>query len=164
MSLTLASTSDLTTSIAALATPTSTTTKFTNSTVSAQTFTTKTSTTTLSVPLQTNALKPNFTGGPKLGVLEILIPISVAAWIMMGVACVLCINGKQGRAGRWIPEWYLDSSSASCNKGLVVLWWVAVMLLWPALLPVQIVKEMRSQRRPQSPKKQEQNVVSQVEA
>lgn len=53
-----------------------------------------------------------------LGPFQILIPISVAAWILFGASCILCINGK-GRAGRWVPEWYLDSRGSHWDRAMV---------------------------------------------
>ncbi|KAJ2973259.1 hypothetical protein NQ176_g6710 [Zarea fungicola] len=69
---------------------------------------------------------------------RVLIPVSTIAWLLFGAACILCINGK-GKAGRWVPEWYLDSRSSRWNKVLVVVWWLAVVVLWPVLLPVLLV-------------------------
>lgn len=40
-----------------------------------------------------------------------------------------------------MPEWYLDGC-ARRNKALVVMWWAGVMLVWPALLPVHLVKRI----------------------
>lgn len=80
------------------------------------------------------------TGGG-LGPFEILIPISVAGWLLFGASCILCINGR-GRAGRWVPEWYLDSEGRRWDKALVGMWWAAVMVLWPVILPVLLAKKV----------------------
>lgn len=90
--------------------------------------------------VQTNALKNNYTGDDKLGLFQVLIPISVVGWTLCGAACILCINGR-GKAGRWVPEWYLDSQGTRTNKTMVVLWWLAVMLLWPLILPLLMVRK-----------------------
>jgi len=42
--------------------------------------------------------------------LKLVLGFAVGGWIMMGVICILCINGSSGRAGWWVPEWYLDTS------------------------------------------------------
>lgn len=76
-----------------------------------------------------------------LGPFKVLIPISVAGWVLFGASCILCINGK-GRAGRWVPEWYLDSDGRQRDKALVVAWWAAVMVLWPVILPVLLVRKL----------------------
>ncbi|KAL6893059.1 hypothetical protein HDV57DRAFT_513296 [Trichoderma longibrachiatum] len=68
-------------------------------------------------------------------IVRVLIPVSIAGWLLSGVICILCINGR-GKAGRWIPEWYLDSEGTRRDRALVVGWWAAVMLLWPVILPV----------------------------
>lgn len=74
-------------------------------------------------------------------IVRVLIPISIAGWLLFGVICILCINGR-GRLGRWIPEWYLDSEGTRRDKALVVLWWLAVMVLWPVILPVLLVRKV----------------------
>ncbi|KAL7951571.1 hypothetical protein V8C42DRAFT_304488 [Trichoderma barbatum] len=74
-------------------------------------------------------------------IVRVLIPISIAGWLLFGVICILCINGK-GKLGRWVPEWYLDSKGTKRDKAMVVLWWVVVMLLWPMILPVLLVRKV----------------------
>ncbi|EHK23619.1 uncharacterized protein TRIVIDRAFT_199974 [Trichoderma virens Gv29-8] len=74
-------------------------------------------------------------------IVRVLIPISIAGWLLFGVICILCINGK-GKLGRWVPEWYLDSQGTKRDKAVVVLWWVAVMVLWPVILPVLLVRKV----------------------
>ncbi len=73
-----------------------------------------------------------------LGAFRILIPISVAGWVLFGASAILCINGK-GRAGRWVPEWYLDSAGTRRDRAMVAAWWLAVLLLWPVIVPVVLV-------------------------
>ncbi|KAH6605932.1 hypothetical protein Trco_005085 [Trichoderma cornu-damae] len=73
-------------------------------------------------------------------IVRVLIPISIAGWLLFGVICILCINGR-GKLGRWIPEWYLDSEGTGRDKAVVVLWWAAVIALWPAILPVLLVRK-----------------------
>ncbi|XWW98465.1 hypothetical protein V2A60_006465 [Cordyceps javanica] len=73
-----------------------------------------------------------------LGPLRVLIPVTAAAWVLFGAGCILCINGK-GRAGRWVPEWYLDSDGTRRDKASVAAWWLAVLLLWPVILPALLV-------------------------
>lgn len=41
--------------------------------------------------------------------LKLALSLTVTGYIMMGVICILCINGSSGRAGWWIPEWFLDT-------------------------------------------------------
>lgn len=66
---------------------------------------------------------------------KVLIPVSVFGWLTFGVICILCINGR-GKAGRWVPEWYLDSDRTGRDKGLVAVWWFAVVVMWPVILPL----------------------------
>lgn len=87
------------------------------------------------------ALFPISRNDPGPNPLQVLIPISVAAWVLFGASCILCINGK-GRAGRWVPEWYLDSEGSHWDRALVAAWWLAVMLLWPVILPVLLVGKL----------------------
>ncbi|KAJ6439730.1 conserved leucine-rich repeat protein [Purpureocillium lavendulum] len=69
------------------------------------------------------------------GILKVLIPVSAVGWLLFGVICILCING-QGRAGRWVPEWYLDSDGTRRDKLAVGTWWLAILLMWPVILPL----------------------------
>ncbi|ODA81593.1 hypothetical protein RJ55_00093 [Drechmeria coniospora] len=66
---------------------------------------------------------------------KVLIPVSVLGWFTFGVICILCLNGR-GRAGRWVPEWYLDSDRARKYKLAVVAWWLVVLVMWPVILPL----------------------------
>lgn len=91
------------------------------------------------------------------GALGVLIPISVAGWLLFGASCILCINGK-GRAGRWVPEWYLDSGGKRRDMAMVGAWWLAVMLLWPIILPVLLVgKLVKSAKRAACKRKKRQD-------
>lgn len=90
--------------------------------------------------LERNVLSSNIKLYDPRAILRVLIPISIAGWLLFGVVCILCING-QGRLGRWIPEWYLDSEGTRWDKAMVVLWWVAVMVFWPLILPVLFVRK-----------------------
>ncbi|KAG8424010.1 hypothetical protein J3458_000850 [Metarhizium acridum] len=71
-------------------------------------------------------------------IVKVLIPISVVGWMLFGAICILCINGR-GRAGRWIPEWYLDSEGKRWDKAAVGAWWLAVLFGWPLILPGVVV-------------------------
>ncbi|KAF1729634.1 hypothetical protein CRV24_010172 [Beauveria bassiana] len=74
---------------------------------------------------------------------RLLVPISVAAWVLVGSGCILCINGGKGRAGGyWVPKWYLDAEGTRRDKALVVAWWLAVLLLWPVILPALLLRKM----------------------
>ncbi|KAM0669495.1 hypothetical protein ACQRIT_004618 [Beauveria bassiana] len=73
---------------------------------------------------------------------RLLVPISVAAWVLVGSGCILCINGGKGRAGYWVPKWYLDAEGTRRDKALVVAWWLAVLLLWPVILPALLLRKM----------------------
>ncbi|KAH0492919.1 hypothetical protein TgHK011_007846 [Trichoderma gracile] len=73
-------------------------------------------------------------------IVRVLIPVSIAGWLLFGMICILCINGR-GKAGRWIPEWYLDSEGTRRDRALVVGWWVVVIVLWPVILPVLVVRK-----------------------
>ena len=70
-----------------------------------------------------------------------LVWITTAGWITFGVICILCING-QGRAGRWVPEWYLDSKGTKRDRAAVVAWWWAVLLFWPFILPAVVLGKL----------------------
>ncbi|KAF7559123.1 hypothetical protein G7046_g5019 [Stylonectria norvegica] len=72
---------------------------------------------------------------------KVLVLVTVFGWLVFGIICILCINGR-GRAGRWVPEWYLDSEGRPADKAAVVTWWVAVVMLWPAILPVLMVRKI----------------------
>ncbi|KAL7970295.1 hypothetical protein HDV63DRAFT_375218 [Trichoderma sp. SZMC 28014] len=85
-----------------------------------------------------SVLLSNITPYDPRAIVRILIPISIAGWLLFGVICILCINGR-GKLGRWIPEWYLDSEGTRWDKAMVVLWWVVVMVFWPLILPVLFV-------------------------
>ncbi|KAL7910848.1 hypothetical protein GGI35DRAFT_445770 [Trichoderma velutinum] len=74
-------------------------------------------------------------------IIRVLIPISIVGWLLFGVICILCINGK-GKLGRWVPKWYLDSQGTMRDKALVMLWWIAVMVLWPVILPVLLLRKV----------------------
>ncbi|EGX93008.1 hypothetical protein CCM_04380 [Cordyceps militaris CM01] len=84
-------------------------------------------------PDDLNGTSAALAGDSGLGPLRLLIPITVAGWVMFGAGCILCINGR-GRAGRWVPEWYLDSAGTRRDKALVASWWLAVLLFWPVIL------------------------------
>lgn len=88
-----------------------------------------------------NVLSSNITPYDPRAIVRILILISIAGWLLFGVICILCINGR-GKLGRWIPEWYLDSEGTRWDKAIVVLWWVIVMVFWPLILPVLFVRKM----------------------
>lgn len=81
------------------------------------------------------------TGADSSALWKLLIPISVCGWLTFGVICILCLNG-QGRAGRWVPEWYLDSDRTRRDKLAVVLWWFAVLIMWPVILPLMGVRSL----------------------
>ncbi|OAA50702.1 hypothetical protein NOR_01152 [Metarhizium rileyi] len=79
-------------------------------------------------------------------IVKVLIPISVVGWILFGAICILCINGH-GRAGRWIPEWYLDSDGSRWDKAAVGAWWLAVIFGWPLILPGVVVGHLSRKLR-----------------
>ncbi|KAK7422945.1 hypothetical protein QQZ08_009303 [Neonectria magnoliae] len=72
-------------------------------------------------------------------IVKVLVLVSVFGWVFFGVMSILCINGR-GRAGRWVPEWYLDSRGSAWNRASVVTWWIAVVVLWPVILPVLVLR------------------------
>lgn len=76
-----------------------------------------------------------------LGTFRILIPVTVVGWLLFGASCILCIN-ERGRAGHWVPEWYLDTEGAPRDRALVAAWWLAVLLLWPVILPVLLARKL----------------------
>ncbi|EHK44023.1 hypothetical protein TRIATDRAFT_79208 [Trichoderma atroviride IMI 206040] len=89
--------------------------------------------------VERNVLLSNITPYDPRAIVRVLIPISIAGWLLFGVICILCINGR-GKLGRWIPEWYLDSEGTRGDKAMVVLWWVVVVVFWPLILPVLFVR------------------------
>jgi hypothetical protein len=72
-------------------------------------------------------------------VIKVVTLVSVFGWVFFGIMSIMCVNG-QGRAGRWVPEWYLDARGSRLDKTVVVIWWLAVVLLWPVILPVLLIK------------------------
>lgn len=72
-------------------------------------------------------------------IVKLLTLVSVFGWVFFGIMSIMCING-QGRAGRWVPEWYLDARGSRWDKTMVVIWWAAVVLVWPVILPALVVK------------------------
>ncbi|KAI5464863.1 hypothetical protein BGZ63DRAFT_378848 [Mariannaea sp. PMI_226] len=74
-----------------------------------------------------------------LTIIRVLILVTVFGWIFFGVMSIMCINGR-GQAGRWIPEWSLDSKGSRWHKIGIVTWWLAVIILWPVILPVLVIK------------------------
>ncbi|KAG6032531.1 hypothetical protein E4U40_006143 [Claviceps sp. LM458 group G5] len=79
-------------------------------------------------------------------IVKVLIPISIVGWLAFGAICVLCLNGH-GRAGRWIPEWYLDSGGSRWDKAAVGAWWLAVVFAWPVILPSVAVRSLSGRLR-----------------
>lgn len=41
-----------------------------------------------------------------------------------------------------MPEWYLDSEGKRSDKALVGVWWLAVMVLWPVILPILLLGKL----------------------
>lgn len=80
---------------------------------------------------------------PDPDLINVLAPITAAGWILFGVICVLCVNGR-GRAGRWIPEWYLDTKQLRRDKVELACWYFCVLVLWPALLPLLALRSIGS--------------------
>ncbi|CAH0052969.1 unnamed protein product [Clonostachys solani] len=72
---------------------------------------------------------------PYTAAVRVLAPITALGWLFFGMICVLSINGR-GRAGRWVPEWYLDTLGTRRDRAWLVAWWVAVLVLWPVILPM----------------------------
>lgn len=72
---------------------------------------------------------------------EILVLVTVFGWLLFGIISILCINGR-GRAGRWVPEWYLDSNGTKRDRAAVVGWWATVVLFWPVIWPVVVVRKL----------------------
>ncbi|KAH6894458.1 hypothetical protein B0T10DRAFT_480509 [Thelonectria olida] len=72
-------------------------------------------------------------------IIKVLALVSVVGWVFFGIMSITCING-QGRAGRWVPEWYLDARGTRRDKMALVIWWMAVVFLWPVILAVLVIK------------------------
>ncbi|KAF7543432.1 hypothetical protein G7Z17_g10747 [Cylindrodendrum hubeiense] len=90
-----------------------------------------------SLPIQGDKDFKSATPDPATTV-KVLILVSAFGWVFFGVMSILCINGR-GRAGRWVPEWYLDSHGSRWDRAAVVAWWVTVVVLWPVILPALVV-------------------------
>ena len=76
---------------------------------------------------------------PYATLIKVLIPVTVVGWLMAGVFCATCIN-MRGRAGRWVPEWYLDSHGTKVDMLLVVAWWAVVVVFWPVITVVMFAR------------------------
>ncbi|KAM0421080.1 hypothetical protein ACHAPT_011151 [Fusarium lateritium] len=63
---------------------------------------------------------------------KIVITASVCGWFVFGIISILVINSN-GRAGRWVPEWYLDSRGRKKHKLAVLGWWIFIVLFWPLI-------------------------------
>ncbi|KAJ4309012.1 hypothetical protein N0V84_011746 [Fusarium piperis] len=63
---------------------------------------------------------------------KIVMTASIVGWFVFSIISILIINGN-GRAGRWVPEWYLDSRGRTKHKLAVLGWWVFVVLFWPLI-------------------------------
>ncbi|KAF9762856.1 hypothetical protein IL306_003325 [Fusarium sp. DS 682] len=70
--------------------------------------------------------------------LKIVAAISTVGWIVSGLISGLCLNGR-GKAGRWVPEWYLDSNGTIWAKLAVAGWWMFVILFWPGIWVVYVI-------------------------
>ncbi|KAF5670490.1 hypothetical protein FHETE_4397 [Fusarium heterosporum] len=64
--------------------------------------------------------------------LKIVAAMWACGWLVFGLISIISLNGR-GRAGRWVPEWYLDYNSTKWAKLAVIGWWVCVMLFWPII-------------------------------
>lgn len=71
-------------------------------------------------------------------ILKVVASVSTVGWIMFGLISVVSLNAR-GRAGRWVPEWYLDSEGTRWAKLSVLLWWTCVVLFWPIIWVVYLV-------------------------
>jgi hypothetical protein len=78
---------------------------------------------------------------PYTAAVRVLAPITALGWLFFGMICVLSINGR-GRAGRWVPEWYLDTLGTRRDRAWLVAWWVVVLVLWPVILPMVLGKRV----------------------
>ncbi|CAM1502410.1 Fc.00g043940.m01.CDS01 [Cosmosporella sp. VM-42] len=66
---------------------------------------------------------------------SILVSVTVIGWLVFGIIIVICTNSR-GRAGCWVPEWYLDCQGTRKDKAAVAAWWIVITLFWPVLGPV----------------------------
>ncbi|KAJ3467654.1 hypothetical protein MRS44_005218 [Fusarium solani] len=85
-----------------------------------------------SVDLSEDSKKFNSHSPDPQTITKIVITASVVGWFVFGIISILVINGN-GRAGRWVPEWYLDSRGRMKHKLAVLGWWVFVVLFWPLI-------------------------------
>ncbi|EKJ70305.1 hypothetical protein FPSE_09522 [Fusarium pseudograminearum CS3096] len=70
--------------------------------------------------------------------LKIVAAVWAVGWIMFGIISVVSLNAR-GRAGKWVPEWYLDSDGTKWAKLSVAAWWTFVVLFWPLIWIVYLV-------------------------
>ncbi|KAF5023223.1 hypothetical protein F66182_4731 [Fusarium sp. NRRL 66182] len=84
------------------------------------------------MPRDTNDSVLNTSSPSPRSTLKIVAATWASGWMVFGVITVVCIN-SQGRAGRWVPEWYLDSEGSRWDKLAVAGWWICVLLFWPVI-------------------------------
>ncbi|KAL6918169.1 hypothetical protein FSHL1_009600 [Fusarium sambucinum] len=70
--------------------------------------------------------------------LKIVAAVWAFGWIMFGLISVVSLNAR-GKAGYWVPEWYLDSEGTKWAKLSVATWWACVVLFWPIIWIVYLV-------------------------
>ncbi|SPJ85118.1 uncharacterized protein FTOL_10974 [Fusarium torulosum] len=63
---------------------------------------------------------------------KIVAAMWTCGWLVFGLISIICLNGRS-KAGRWVPEWYLDYSSMRWAKLGVMGWWICVLLFWPII-------------------------------
>lgn len=85
-----------------------------------------------SVDLPEDSKKFNSHSPDPQTITKIVMTASIVGWFVFGIISILVINGN-GRAGRWVPEWYLDSRGRMKHKLAVLGWWVFVVLFWPLI-------------------------------
>ncbi|EEU47192.1 uncharacterized protein NECHADRAFT_77401 [Fusarium vanettenii 77-13-4] len=94
-----------------------------------------------SVDLPEDSKKFNSHSPDPQTITKIVITAWVVGWFVFGIISILVINGN-GRAGRWVPEWYLDSRGKMKHKLAVLGWWVFVVLFWPLIWIGYTVKKI----------------------
>ncbi|KAM0191010.1 hypothetical protein ACHAPA_002838 [Fusarium lateritium] len=70
--------------------------------------------------------------GPR-NTIKIVVAAWIVGWFVFGLISIICLSGRR-KAGRWVPEWYLNCDSSTGSGKLCVLgWWTFVLLFWPII-------------------------------
>ncbi|KAF4945898.1 hypothetical protein FSARC_14326 [Fusarium sarcochroum] len=71
--------------------------------------------------------------------LKIGVAVTVVGWLIFGLISCLTINSG-GKAGRFVPEWYIKSNKKGSDKLAVTGWWIGILLFWPIIWMVYLIR------------------------